>query len=163
MMRLTFGFAYGESDTLQALVLPYASEGFSALIVLPRTGKRLADVESTLTPAGIEELRRARTHPEVEVHLPRFKLQSEFDLEAPLRKMGMASAFSPHADFSGITPRKPFFVEAALHAANIDVDEEGTTAASSTFLLLSEGAVTRRAVFNANRPFLFMICDNILV
>ena len=104
-------FRYGGTETLQILELPYVSNRFSMIILLPSKYLKLqlADIEKTLTPALIEQLRQKCVDQEVRVSLPRFKLESDFDLKKPLKVMGMELAFDEGADFSGITPEKPFW------------------------------------------------------
>jgi serpin B len=118
----------------------------------------LADIEKTLSPSLIEQLCQKCENQEIFVSLPRFKLASDIDLEKTLRLMGMGLAFDViGADFSGITPGKPFFIEAALHKACVDVDEEGTEAAAATVVSFAK---LGSSVFIADHPFLFLIRDN---
>jgi serpin B len=156
-MRLTSHFRCAETEMLQVLELPYVSNRFSMFILLPEYGRKLADIEKTLTPTLIEQLRQKGKNEEIAVALPRFKLASDIDLEKTLRLMGMGLAFDRRADFSGITPEKPFFIEAALHKACVDVDEEGTEAAAATAVSFTRGGPSG---FIADHPFLFFIRDN---
>ena len=71
--------------------------------------------------------------------------------------MGMELAFDEGADFFGITPEKPFFIEAALHKACVDVDEAGTEAAAATAVSFK---TSLPVPFIANHPFLFLIRHN---
>ena len=45
-----------------------------------------------------------------------------------LAALGMPTAFTDHADFSGITTEEPLLISAVVHQADIDVDEQGTEA-----------------------------------
>jgi serpin B len=158
-MHLRGHFRCGGTETLQVLELPYVSNRFSMIILLPFEYRKLnlADIEKTLTPALIEQLRQKCENQEVVVSLPRFKLGSDFDLKKPLKVMGMELAFDERADFSGITPGKPFFIGDALHKACVDVDEAGTEAAAATVVSFTRGGP---ASFIADHPFLFLIRDN---
>ena len=158
-MRLTSHFRCAGTETLQVLELPYISNRFSMIILLPfeYLNLKLADVEKTLTPALIEQLRQKCQSQELDVRLPRFKLGSDFDLMKPLQVMGMEFAFDERADFSRITQSKPFFIEAVLHKACVDVDEAGTEAAAATAVSFKLGGPS---IFIADHPFLFLIRDN---
>jgi serine protease inhibitor len=157
LMHQSGDFRYAETPTLQALELPYVSNRLSMVILLPGENRKLADIEKTLSPALIEQLRQKCKSQEVAIFLPRFKLASDVDLKETLQQMGMGLAFDGGADFSGITPEKPFFIEAALHKACVDVDEEGTEAAAATAISFARGGPP---VFKADHPFLFLIRDN---
>ncbi|MFZ0826941.1 MAG: serpin family protein [Verrucomicrobiia bacterium] len=152
-------FRVGGTETLQVLELPYVSNRFSMIILLPYEylKLKLEDVEKTLTPALIEQLGQKCENQEVAVSLPRFKLGSEFDLKKPLKVIGMEFAFDERADFSGITQERPFFIENVLHKACVDVDEAGTEAAAATVVSFTKGG---SAPFSADHPFLFLIRDN---
>jgi serpin B len=157
-MRLTSHFRYAETEMLQVLELPYVSNRLSMFILLPEGDRKLADIEKTLSPALVEQLRQKCQSQELDVRLPRFKLASDINLKKTLRLMGMGLAFDMiGADFSGITPEKPFFIEDALHKAYVAVDEAGTEAAAATAISFAKGGP---AVFSADHPFLFLIHDN---
>jgi serpin B len=158
-MHLTGHFRIGGTETLQVLELPYVSNRFSMIILLPYEylKLKLEDVEKTLTPTLIEQLRQKCENQEINVSLPRFKLGSDFDLKEPLMVMGMELAFDESADFSGITTEKPFFIGDALHKACVDVDEAGTEAAAATAV---SATLSQPAHFIADHPFLFLIRDN---
>jgi len=50
-----------------------------------------------------------------------------------------------------------------VHKAFVDVSEEGTEAAAATGVIMECTSVvepTPHAVFRADHPFIFMICDN---
>jgi serpin B len=156
-MHVTEHFGYGQNGDVQVLELPYLSNQVSMVIFLPRKSDGLPEFERTFTASGIRHLQEM-VATKVAVSLPRFTATSGFDLIKPLQTIGILDAFSPSAsDFSGITTEKPFFVEAALHKAYVDVNEEGTQAAAPTLLSFTNGGFL---FFNADHPFLFMIRHN---
>ncbi len=72
----------------------------------------------------------------VEVTLPRFKLESQFDLVEPLKQLGMTNMFDEaKADFSGMTggANKGLFVSQVAQKAFIEVNEDGAEATAATF------------------------------
>ncbi|MFA6174076.1 MAG: serpin family protein [Kiritimatiellales bacterium] len=152
-------FGYMENENFQCLELPYLGEEVSMLIVLPKEKNGLARIEEGLsadTPAAwIGTLRKA----EVEIHLPRFKIESQFDsLVKILAALGITDAFNPSlADFSGISA-EPLFISDVVHKAFVQVDEKGTEAAAATAIMMKTTSVPMPPkVFRADHPFLFLI------
>jgi hypothetical protein len=97
------------------------------------------------------------------VQFPQFKLDETYSLIAPLQALGVQTAFTPSADFSGISGVKPLFIGDAVQKSFINVDETGTEAAAATGLVgVTAGAVLippPSFSFNANHPFFFAIRD----
>jgi serpin B len=95
-----------------------------------------------------------------EVLLPKFKIESSFQLKSPLQTLGLASAFSPGADFSGLSTEPGFALSEVLHKTYVDVNEKGTEAAAVTMPMAAGSAPPKKNVeFKADRPFLFVIRD----
>lgn len=104
----------------------------------------------------IEQLHSA----EVDLLLPRFKISSRFSLGSTFSGMGMPDAFNEsRADFTGMTMQRPLFIGQAEHAALIEVDEEGTVAASATGFSIACDKRPGPATFRADHPFIFVILD----
>jgi serpin B len=91
----------------------------------------------------------------VKTYVPKFKLETCFRLMPTLKALGMKLAFSPRADFTGISGKEDLYFSEVVHKAFVDVNEEGTEAAGAT------AAVGRCAIptFCADHPFLFLIRD----
>jgi serpin B len=100
---------------------------------------------------------------EVDVFLPRFKLEAGYMLAPTLSAMGMPDAFSEKlADFSGMTGRPNLYISKVIHKARVEVNEEGSEAAAATAVIMAPKSVhlEKKEVFRADRPFLFMIVHN---
>ena len=74
------------------------------------------------------------------------------------------SAFSDtEADFGRITSSDPLKIQAVVHKAYVDVNEEGSEAAAATGVAVGIRATTRPEtppkMFKADHPFLFAIRD----
>ncbi|XP_051796394.1 LOW QUALITY PROTEIN: serpin B6-like [Acanthochromis polyacanthus] len=105
------------------------------------------------------------THPnrmkntEVDVRLPRFKMEETYDLENVLTSMGMVDAFDVmKSDFSGMSETKELVLSKVTHKAFVEVNEAGTEAAAVSNNDLVESHVYPR--FTADHPFLFFIRHN---
>jgi serpin B len=162
-MHQTQDLRYLDGDTFQALELPYG--GYLSLVVfLPRKVDGLVAFEKSLTAARVDTWLKSLKTYTVDVSLPRFKTTARFSLAETLSRMGMSSAFSAAADFSGIAGGRGLYISAVEHQACVDVDEEGTEAAAATAVVIRCCATIRleppeRSVFKADHPFLYLIYD----
>ncbi|MCX6319826.1 MAG: serpin family protein [Bacteroidetes bacterium] len=163
-MKNTLPANYMEDELAQMVELPYKSGKRSMLALLPVAGKE-KEFEQSLTAASVEQRIAALKKQKVQVRLPKFKMETQFDLSTVLQNMGMSRAFSNNADFSGISQTTSLKISNVVHKAFIEVNENGTEAAAATAVLM---VLTTSAhidpvpvkIFNANRPFVFMIRDN---
>lgn len=162
MMNQVEQFGYMETDTLQALELPYVDDELSMIVLLPKKLDGIDELEQNLTVESLSQTLEKLHKREVVVSIPKFKMTWQFGMADVLRSMGMQDAFSGRADFSGINGQKNLFISAVIHKAYVDINEEGTEAAAATAVtirLTSVGPVPS-PVFRADHPFLFLIRDN---
>ena len=157
-MEQTIPCDYFENDEFQAVSLPYGRELFRMMIILPKPGIELDAIISSFTMdewvTWIEEFKECS----VNVIIPKFKFKYENRLDSVLTNLGMGIAFTPEADFSGISEANPR-ISRVLHKTFVQVDEEGTEAAAVTtvgFGIVSPIGV----VFRADHPFLFIIYES---
>ena len=161
LMHQKEDFRYTQIDGMQLLELPYKGEDLSMLVLLPDKESSLAALEKRLTADNLTAWQKSMRKKEVLVYLPRFKMTHQFDLSDTLGDMGMAVAFTPAADFSGITTHEGLFISDVVHKAFVEVNEEGTEAAAATGVAIRLTAMpTPPPVFRADRPFVFIIKDN---
>jgi serine protease inhibitor len=160
MMYQKGDFKYVETESFQALELPYVGDELSMVILLPHKMEGLADLEKSLTSDNLNKCLTGLRKQEVSVYLPKFKMTSEFRLEEVLESMGMPDAFSSRADFSGMTGRKDLDISKVIHKAFVEVNEEGTEAAAATAVVMVRGGPRKPRVFRADHPFIFLIRDN---
>jgi serpin B len=97
------------------------------------------------------------------VSLPRFNLEAAFEPKPVLCGLYAKLAFSDESDFSGIGEESPKTSE-VVHKAFVEVNEEGTEAASATAvgMVLAAGLggpPSQPKVFKADHPFLFFVRD----
>jgi len=163
MMNQKADFGYMETNTFQALELPYVDEELSMIILLPKKFDALDEFEKKMTPENLTQWLAKIHKREVVVFVPKFKMTSQFSLASVLKSMGMKDAFSSNADFSGINGKRDLFISAVIHKAYVEVNEEGTEAAAATGVVMRLTSVgpARIPVFRADHPFLFLIRDNL--
>jgi len=161
-----FRQARAEHDYLEMLELPYAGQDLSMVILMPSKYVPdddhfdVHDLEAQLTPDNLRdwltELDRQGPH-KTSVWLPRFTTKSSFNLADNLKALGMASAFSGAADFSGMDGTTNLFLSDVFHKTFVEVNESGTEAAAVSISLAKTKGMDGR--FIVDRPFVFLIRD----
>ena len=154
-----------EKDAFQALVVPYSGKALSMVIVLPRAVDGLAALEKTLTAEKLAQwLAEAdkQAEREAEVFVPRFTLESDYELMPPFKALGIKDAFDANkADFRGMGwPKGDLWIAQIKHKAHVEVNEEGTEAAGATAVEVQTESARRYPVFRADHPFLFVIREH---
>jgi serpin B len=158
MMHQSSLFPYGMVDGTQILELPYVGKHLSMVVLLPKELDGLANLEKQVSAETLRTWTSGLREQEVKVYLPKFKVVSDFRLDAVLQSMGMPLAFSPHGDLSGMDGKHDLYLRAVVHKTLIDVNEVGTEAAAGTGGEV--GALFEPPIFHADHPFLFLIRDN---
>jgi len=111
-----------------------------------------------LGPQKLQEWKSKLQMQRVDVYFPKFTLNTKYFLEENLSRMGMPSAFTSAADFSGIDGQKDLLISHVIHQAYVSVDEKGTEAAAATGVSFEKGAIEPTVpTFNADHPFIFII------
>lgn len=160
-------YPYAANADIQMLSLPYTAKdgkGLSMVILLPR-GNNLSAAVPYLDPANLSALEQSASTRQVKVYIPKFKVETQYSLPDTLAAMGMPTAFSGNADFSGMDGTKNLYISDVVHKAYIEVNEEGTEAAAATGVVMRAKGVAPGyeepvPVFRADHPFLFLIQDN---
>ncbi|XP_067303937.1 leukocyte elastase inhibitor-like [Pseudorasbora parva] len=154
----------------QVLELPYEKKNLSMLIILPNkmedstTG--LQKLEKALTYEKLMEWTKSSNmrQQEVEVSLPKFKMEETYKMSKILISMGMEDVFdSKKVNLSGMTSTKDLVLSEVIHKAFVAVDEKGTEAAAATVnidITSPMPSPTPPKIFNADHPFLFFIRHN---
>jgi serpin B len=160
LMHQTADFRFLDGGSFQALELPYKGKQLSMVVLLPKKVDGLAELEKNLTAARLTQWLGKLHEQEVIVTLPKFKATSEFSLGDTLSAMGMPLAFTPGmADFSGMNGSRNLFIQAVVHKAFVDVNEQGTEAAASTGVAVGLASAPIRTEFRADHPFVYLIRD----
>ncbi len=157
MMHQSELTSYGETPSFQAISLPYRGGELSMVILLPREASR--EPWKGLTWEKVQKLRSAMSSHQVDVFLPRFKVQARLSLVKTLAEMGMPDAFSRRANFAGMNSKERWYISAVVHEAVVDVNEKGTEAAAATGVIVKPAVMMAEppAVFRADHPFLYLI------
>ncbi|MBS0621624.1 MAG: serpin family protein [Verrucomicrobia bacterium] len=166
MMHQAGRFPCMRGDGFAAIALPYQGQEkgprLTMLLVLPDQIDHLGDVEKQITPQWFEHIVSSLSLGQVAVTLPKFRLANRVYARSLLEAMGLKAPFSPAADLSGISGQANLMVDAVIHEAYIEVDEEGTQAVAATAVSVGLKALAPLApemYFVADHPFLYAIMD----
>lgn len=161
MMEQVKEFPYFETETFQAIDLPYGNGAFSMSIFLPKTGYSINEFIETWTEGQWNEWVTKFHSTKIMLQMPKFKVEYTKVLNAELAFLGMGIAFDPQrADFTRIVRREALsgqnlFIQQVLHKTFMEVDEKGTEAAGVTSI--SIGIVSIPPLMRIDRPFVYVI------
>lgn len=146
------------APSYDAAQLPYTNGRFAALAIMPTSGS-LSSFVTGLNPGRLTQIATSLAGHLATVTMPRFTTTSSNDLGDVLATLGMPTAFSSSADFTGMSPAAPF-VQAVEQRVYLKVNEAGTEAAAVTGVqMIESGIVGKISHVTLDRPFLFLIRD----
>ena len=162
MMNRKGYYMYADHLGFQMIQLPYEGLEYAMYIVLPPEGsdidKLLSKSDASACQAALDMLEQR----EVRLQMPKFKVETSMLLNKSLQNMGIKTAFTPAADFSGIAEMGPLVLDLVKQKCYMDVTEGGTEAAAVTsaqIRLTSARPVMDVPVMKVDRPFFFVITD----
>jgi serpin B len=162
MARTDTSMAYGSGDDWQAVELPYAGDELAMLVLVPEVGA-LASVEAGLAEGLIDQAAAALAPVEVVLELPKWESETRIELSAALAALGMPTAFTDAADFTGMTTDEALQIGFVIHQANITVDEAGTEAAAATAVGIEATSAPAEEpepiLLTVDRPFVYALRD----
>jgi serine protease inhibitor len=164
---------YPAAGGFTILELPYKGDDLSMVIIVPRSADGMPALQKKLTASTFEEWLGKLERRTVDVYLPRFRLDTTYNMSKTLASMGMTRAFvnplePAGAQFDGMCasqdPQLKAFISQVLHRAFVEVTEEGTQAAAGTVIMMPPPPAIPEMVpfdptFRADKPFLFLIRD----
>ncbi|VVC37412.1 Serpin domain [Cinara cedri] len=168
MMHQTDYFYYYKDDqnNFSAVKLPYAKGDYDMLVLLPDKMDGVKALEkyilsdSSRFPILIANL----TIHKVVLALPKFKFESNINLNSHMTNLGCGEMFTSTADFSKISSggAGKLIVSKIKHKSYIDVNEYGTEAAAVAAVTMLKSSAfyppdIKTVNFHACHPFLFVI------
>jgi serine protease inhibitor len=151
-----------------AVSLPYRGGQLAMVALLPPAGggcpvpgaSALSTMTSmlagTIPPGASNQAAGVSTNG---IALPKVSLSSNVSMKDLLSQLGMGIAFSPSADFTGLSPQA-CCIRLVQHAATLRVAEKGTVASAATAVGMAPTAVRLEPpsiVFD--RPYLLLVTD----
>lgn len=152
-------YRYFQDERKTLIDIPYGNQQYSMTILMPLQKDSLSGMMESLDAASFEhDLNQADTL-NYHLYLPKFSISSQLPLKATLSHMGMRTAFSNEADFSGIfSDSLNRSMADLIHHAGIEVSEEGTrTVMPKAAAGISDSP---SPVVRVDRPFAFLIREN---
>ncbi len=156
-MHRTASFPYYIGPEGALLELPYGEGSFVMDIFLPAEGVSAEEFASGLDGEALSTLTGLQQSDRIKVTLPKFKAEYETSLNATLQRLGMRDAFTPSADFSGMS-KEPLMISEVKQKTFIEVNEEGSEAAAVTSVAVMRTSLAPEPLeFRVDRPFVFLI------
>lgn len=168
---------YPDEHGQTMLALDYQGGRLQMIVIVPQSPTGLASLEKTLSYDRLQQWIGHLERRTVDLSIPKFKLESRYELKEPLQSLGMVRPFLNPAEvregaqFDKLSePRSdtdPLLISEVIHQTFVDVSEVGTEAAAATAVPASVGAWADdppkmrpfTPIFTADKPFLFLIRD----
>lgn len=159
MMRLTEAeVALGSGNDYQAAELPYGGGAFVMTLVVPTDDARafadqLDEARWTSILEGLGEPRDIDL-----LSMPKMSISYDVWLNEALRAMGMGVAFTPDADFTGMSEDVGLCIDFVRQKTMLQIDEAGTKAAAVTAVGVGPTSFNGLMI---DRPFILAIRERL--
>jgi serpin B len=155
--------SYAETPLYQAVDLPYGDSAFTMTVVLPKSGKSVESLASSLDAASWQSLVSSLHANNVELYLPKLTMTWQDSLVPALQSLGMHLPFDVNAaDFTGMAPAGPrLYISSVQHKTFVSIDEDGTEAAAVTSTGITATSAPVYTPMRVDRPFVFVIRERL--
>ena len=159
----SFNYAENEDGSIKMCELPYGNQAFVMDIILPDKDINFKSFIGSMTGEQWKNMFTYRRAHKIELSLPKFKLEAEYDLKDALCSMGMPLAYDKqNADLKKMCsdPSWQLWVDRTIQKSVIEVNENGSKAASVTAHVIKGLAFPgpeQIITFNCDHPFMFVI------
>lgn len=158
LMHSELTLSYFENEDYQMVQLPYEGRTLVMEIYLPSQKSSVPKMLMKLN-GGTTQITSSE---EVILTIPKFKLETEYNLIPTMIEMGLKQPFGA-ADFSLMSDQQ-LSISKLLQKAYVEVNEKGTEAAALTVVGMTVKSVLyaepkKPKIFKADRPFFFVIKD----
>lgn len=163
MMHAEGSFDLSSNHIWSAIRLPYGNGSYSMYVLLPHEDKSVADIIAALDEKTWETAKNMMSTKTVDLKLPAFETETEVDLVAIMKSLGMVRAFDPNqVEFDEMLelPNGSIYLGLLKQKSKIKVNEEGTEAAAVTIggaFATSFQPPAEPVTFHADRPFVYLI------
>lgn len=147
---------YGQNNRLYMLLLQPHSNSNLAIVFNNLKNYKISNITYELHKFdGSEEYESTP----VELNIPRFKIDSDFDLNTVLKHLGINNIFDSNQDGLAKISHQPTFVPHIFHEAIIEVNEEGTVAVAYTTTSILDRGIIDPIKYTLDRPIGFLIVE----
>jgi len=155
---------YFENELFKAVEIPYKGNAAALYLFMPKNIGGFDNLQRTLDYKTYIEWTKNMQEAKVQLSIPKFEIESEFELSEVLSAMGMKIAFTNNANFTGMGKNDDLKIDKVIHKAKIGIDEEGTEAAAATAVVMVRKSSIindlENVEFKADRPFIFVLTEN---
>ncbi len=131
MMRGQFYLNYMETDDYQLVKIPYKGD-FNLYVLLPKTGKKLGSIVSSLNATVWQQAMKQMKMADVSLWFPKFSVAKKNGMKSVLKQLGMQDAFdSKRANLSNMVAERAY-VDDVKQEVKIDFNEQRTHAETKT-------------------------------
>jgi serine protease inhibitor len=155
MMKQYDAFSLYQGEGFTLAEFPYGQGNFAMDVLLPQSPETISGLASALTPDKLSTWLGQMHAQKITLYMPRFKFGYKLEMNDVLSDMGMGLAFNDNADFSNIADAS-LKISQVLHQAFIQNDEEGTTAAAATVVVIGITS-TIPTELKLDHPFIYII------
>lgn len=168
MMKQKNRFKYLQTESFQAVTIPYGDGKTTISLFLPNKDSNLDTLYNNLSYKSWKLWESKFRKREGTVEIPKLEIEFKSRLNNSLSALGMEIAFSPaRADFSNmceVGTGLNIYISKVIHKTFLKIDEKGTEAAGATAvgITLTSAAHDPANPFHLvfNRPFFMIIKDN---
>jgi len=155
-MLNSYELSYFTGDGFEGFSKKYL-DGYSFVALLPEEGTDVYDFAAEVDWSDVID-DALNSQGEVYCNIPKFEYESETPLNEILQSMGLQTAFTENADFSGLAEdgERNLFISSVKQKAKIILNESGTKAAAYTEVDMTE---CEKPTLTFNRPFVYAIVD----
>ena len=161
-MNHNFDAKYYKNDKFEITAKAYGkSARYAFYIVLPRKGATTDECFEELSTDLWEN--RSFELVEVDMSIPKFKIENRTSLIPALKSMGISRAFTADADFSNLATGDSIHITDVSQSNIFMIDEKGAEGASATKVEIGYDSAPlplKKVDFKVNRPFLFFVMEN---
>jgi len=155
---------YFENELFKAVEIPYKGNAAALYLFMPKNIGGFDNLQRTLDYKTYIEWTKNMQEAKVQLSMPKFEIESEFELSEVLSAIGMKIAFTNNANFTGMGKNDDLKIDKVIHKAKIGIDEEGTEAAAATAVVMVRKSSIindlENVEFKADRPFIFVLTEN---
>jgi serpin B len=151
-------YKYGKFEEFNARVveMEYQNSDATFLIVLPESRTGLAAVEAKLNNIDFNDVASKLQSRDLRLHLPKFRIELQLDLNESLEKLGIQKALRDDAEFDDLLETStPLKLSKSVHKCFIEVNEKGTEASAATGFGIEMMSMPK-FIF-VDHPFLFVL------
>ncbi len=158
MMQHEGRMRFAREPGLSAVDLYYGNSAFAMTLLLPDSTSDINAVTESLSGADWNKLLGEFHEGEVDLFLPRFRIEWKRQLNDDLRALGLGVAFTDAADFTGMSDQgRRLRISRVIQKTYVDVNEEGTEAAAVTSVGIEATSLHEPFTVRFDRPFIFAI------